>query len=159
MKLNLPQIFYVYSINDTLTVTVINWNSTIINGSWRGETAGGCHDYPTFTDNPQYVIELQEDADGDGKCSVLIAMMQKIRKQQRRMGVQDLHIGYAIYKVTCYGCNMGRSGLPDMFAQARGQQTRGKCIHIKANHNCTCYICYVCNTFSNTTGSLCKARI
>ena len=83
----------------TMSITVINWNSTIIHGSWKEETAGGCQDYPTFTDNPQYVIELQEDADGDGKCSVLIAMMQKIRKQQRKMGVQDLHIGYAIYKV------------------------------------------------------------
>ena len=33
---------------------------------------------------------------------MLIAMMQKIRKQQRRMGVQDLHIGYAIYKVNLF---------------------------------------------------------
>lgn len=88
-------------ISTQLTITVINWNSTIINGNWRGETAGGSHEHPTFTNNPQYVIELQEDADGDGKCALLIAMMQKNRKQQRRMGIQDLHIGYAIYKVIC----------------------------------------------------------
>ena len=33
----------------------------------------------------------------------------------------------SISKGTCYVCNMGRSDLPDMYA----------------NHNCTCYICYV----------------
>ena len=76
-----------------------NWNSTIISGCWKGETAGGSQKHPTFTNNPQYVVELHEDADGDGKCSVLIAIMQKNRKKQRRMGMQDLHIGYAVYKV------------------------------------------------------------
>ena len=78
---------------------VANWNSIIINDSWKEGTAGGCRDYPTFANNPQYVVELHEDADGDGKCSILIALMQKNRKKQRKMGIQDLCIGYAIYKV------------------------------------------------------------
>ena len=82
-----------------LFYVVVDWNSIIINGSWKGETAGGCHDYPTFTDNPQYVVELHEDADGDGKCSILIALMQKNLKRRRKMGMHDLRIGYAIYKV------------------------------------------------------------
>ena len=37
---------------------------------------------------------------------------------------------------TCYICNMGRSDLPDMYARARGRT-------YQANHNRTCYICYV----------------
>jgi len=78
---------------------VTNWNSLILNGSWRGSTAGGCRNFPTFTDNPQFVIDLTEDADGDGKCSVLIALMQKNRRQQKKLGVRDLCIGYAVYKV------------------------------------------------------------
>jgi len=83
-----------------LYVIVTNWNSLIINGSWKGSTAGGCRNFPTFTDNPQYAIDLTEDADGDGKCSVLIALMQKNRRQQKKLGVRDLCIGYAVYKVT-----------------------------------------------------------
>ena len=31
---------------------------------------------------------------------------------------------------------MGRSDLPDMYARARGRT-------YQANHDCTCYICYV----------------
>lgn len=75
------------------------------NGAWdeaRG-TAGGCRNYvDTFVKNPQYVIELTEDDDGDGKCSCLVALMQKNRRKQRKMGVQDLCIGYSIYKVFCF---------------------------------------------------------
>ena len=82
-----------------IVVIVTNWNSIIINGSWRGDTAGGCRNFPSFTDNPQYLVELNEDADGDGKCSVLIALMQKHRRQQKKLGVRDLCIGYAVYKV------------------------------------------------------------
>lgn len=48
------------------------------------------------------MVELYEDADGDGKCSVLIALMQKHRRQQKKLGVRDLCIGYAVYKVNCH---------------------------------------------------------
>ena len=88
-----------YSYHSYNVVIVTNWNSIIINGSWRGDTAGGCRNFPSFTDNPQYLVELNEDADGDGKCSVLIALMQKHRRQQKKLGVRDLCIGYAVYKV------------------------------------------------------------
>lgn len=75
-----------------------------MNGSWTDEkgTAGGCRNYPTFTNNPQYTVELTEDADGDGKCSVLVALMQKNRRKQKKMGVQDLCIGFTVYKVSWY---------------------------------------------------------
>ena len=82
--------------------TVKSWNSVIYNGSWdvAKNTAGGCRNYPTFVKNPQYVVELNEDDDGDGKCSVLIALMQKHRRKQKKMGVQELCIGFSIYKVS-----------------------------------------------------------
>lgn len=83
----------------------MNWNSVIINGSWKGETAGGCQDFPTFTNNPQFVVDLEEDVDGDGKCSVLITLMQKNRRQHKRMGIQELQIGYAIYKANPLTCD------------------------------------------------------
>ena len=73
----------------------------IKNGSWLASagTAGGCRNYPTFVKNPQFIIDLEEDDDGDGKCSCLVAVMQKNRRKQRKMGVQDLCIGFSIYKV------------------------------------------------------------
>jgi Ca2+-binding EF-hand superfamily protein len=80
--------------------SVKNWNSIIKPGSWLGGkgTSGGCRNYPSFTDNPQFIIDLTEDADGDGKCSCLIALMQKHRRKQKKMGVQDLCIGFSVYK-------------------------------------------------------------
>jgi Ca2+-binding EF-hand superfamily protein len=77
-----------------------SWNSIIINGEWSKSngTAGGCRNYPTFVKNPQYEITLNEDADGDGKCSVLVSVMQKHRRKQKKMGAQDLCIGFSIYK-------------------------------------------------------------
>ena len=85
--------------------SVKSWNSIIINGSWltKEGTAGGCRNYPTFVKNPQYIVDLNEDADGDGKCSVLIALMQKHRRKQKKMGVQELCIGFTIYKVCIHG--------------------------------------------------------
>lgn len=85
----------------TLCVTVKNWNSVIKSGTWDAEkgTAGGCRNFPTFVKNPQYVIDLTEDDDGDGKSSCLIALMQKNRRKQKKMGIQDLCIGFSIYKV------------------------------------------------------------
>ena len=37
----------------------------------------------------------------------------------------------------CYICNMICMHEPE------GRRPEGECIHIKANHDCTCYICYV----------------
>jgi len=69
------------------------------NGSWAGEKAGGCRNFPTFVNNPQFVVNMDEDDDGDGKSSCLIALMQKNRRKQKTLGIQDLCIGFSIYKV------------------------------------------------------------
>lgn len=72
------------------------------NGVWDKavKSAGGCRNFPTFVNNPQHVIELSEDDDGDGKCSFVVALMQKNRRKQKKMGIQDLCIGFSVYKVT-----------------------------------------------------------
>ena len=80
----------------------------MMKGSWdvaKG-SAGGCRNYPTFAKNPQYVIDLTEDDDGDGKSSCLISLMQKNRRKQKKMGAQDLCIGYSLYKVQYCACNI-----------------------------------------------------
>lgn len=87
---------YVY---DSHFLAAKSWNAVIKSGSWTKESAGGCRNYPTFANNPQYIIDLLEDDDGDGKCSCLVALMQKNRRKQKKMGVQELCIGFSIYKV------------------------------------------------------------
>lgn len=56
----------------------------------------------TFWHNPQYRITLVEpdDNDDDGKCTLIVALMQKNRRAQRNMGMDVLTIGFAIYHVS-----------------------------------------------------------
>ena len=58
----------------------------------------GSHNFPTFKNNPQYPIDLKKGGN-DGKCSVLIELMQKSQQQQKRLGEHDLSIAFSVYKV------------------------------------------------------------
>ncbi|XP_051175430.1 calpain-A isoform X2 [Leptopilina boulardi] len=75
------------------------WETSVFEGEWvRGVTAGGCRNYlETFWHNPQYRITLESPDEGDDKCTVIIALMQKNRRAQRRMGADCLTIGFAVY--------------------------------------------------------------
>ncbi|KAM5164429.1 calpain-8-like [Mantella aurantiaca] len=93
---------------DTLTSNEQHkWNITLFNGSWvRGSTAGGCQNYPaTFWTNPQFRMKLEEpdhDHDGSSKdpcCTIIVGLMQKNRRRQKKLGEDLLSIGYALYKV------------------------------------------------------------
>ncbi|NWW08270.1 CAN1 protein, partial [Oreocharis arfaki] len=84
------------------------WNTRLYDGTWRrGSTAGGCRNYPaTFWINPQFKIQLEEvddDRDEDGGrepgCSFLLALMQKHRRRERRLGKDMETIGFAVYEV------------------------------------------------------------
>ncbi|KAL2083283.1 hypothetical protein ACEWY4_021056 [Coilia grayii] len=80
------------------------WALSKFEGSWRtGSTAGGCRNYPnTFWQNPQFVIKLEEEDDdpddNEVGCTFIVGLIQKNRRQMRKMG-EDMHtIGFAIYK-------------------------------------------------------------
>ncbi|XP_066450567.1 calpain-8-like [Eleutherodactylus coqui] len=83
------------------------WSTTMFNGNWiRGSTAGGCLNFPaTFWTNPQFRINLTDpDHDHDGPtddpcCTVIVGLMQKFRRQQKKLGDDLLTIGYAVYRV------------------------------------------------------------
>ncbi|KAM9362627.1 calpain-8 [Symphorus nematophorus] len=82
-----------------------HWNYSEFEGAWRvGATAGGCRNYPaTFCSNPQFFIRLEnvddDPHDGEDGCTVLIGLMQKDARRERRFG-RDLNtIGFAIYQV------------------------------------------------------------
>ncbi|KAK9299940.1 hypothetical protein QLX08_007169 [Tetragonisca angustula] len=89
---------------DSLTEDDLNagkkkWEMSVFEGEWvRGVTAGGCRNFlETFWHNPQYRITLEYPDEDDDKCTVIVALMQKNRRAQRRMGAECLSIGFAIY--------------------------------------------------------------
>ncbi|XP_028259044.1 calpain-2 catalytic subunit-like isoform X2 [Parambassis ranga] len=84
---------------------VARWNYVEFEGVWKtGATAGGCRNYTaTFCSNPQFFIQLDDvdddPHDGEDGCTVLIGLMQKDARRERRFG-RDLNtIGFAIYEV------------------------------------------------------------
>uniref|UniRef100_A0A6I8QR47 Calpain 8 gene 1 n=1 Tax=Xenopus tropicalis TaxID=8364 RepID=A0A6I8QR47_XENTR len=93
---------------DTLTSTEQHkWNITLYNGSWaRGSTAGGCPKYPeTFWTNPQFRIKLDtpdwghKGSDNEPCCTVIVGLMQKNRRRNRKMGEDLLSIGFSIFRI------------------------------------------------------------
>ncbi|ALC43271.1 CalpB [Drosophila busckii] len=80
------------------------WEMSMFEGEWSsGVTAGGCRNFlETFWHNPQYIISLEDpdEEDDDGKCTVIVALMQKNRRSKRNVGIDCLTIGFAIYHLT-----------------------------------------------------------
>ncbi|KAM6942172.1 calpain-8 [Lycodopsis pacificus] len=91
---------------DTLSSDVIGrWNFSEFEGDWRvGSTAGGCRNYPaTFCSNSQFFIRLDDEDDepddGENGCTVIIGLMQRDARREKRFG-RDLNtIGFSIYQV------------------------------------------------------------
>lgn len=79
------------------------WVETRFDGEWiKGKTAGGCRNYlETFHTNPQYMFELSQpdDDDPEGRCTVIIALMQKYRRmKQTVLGTTNYYnIGFIVY--------------------------------------------------------------
>ncbi|XP_069668699.1 calpain-B-like isoform X3 [Periplaneta americana] len=77
------------------------WKMSMFEGDWvKNVTAGGCsNNLDTFSCNPQYLVALvdPDEGDTDNKCTLIVALMQKNRRKQRKMGKQTLTIGFEIY--------------------------------------------------------------
>jgi calpain len=80
-----------------------HWEENIFEGAWiSGVTAGGCrNNLQTYAMNPQYLITLvdRDEGDGNDQCTLILALMQKNRRSQRRMGLDTLTIGFAVYSI------------------------------------------------------------
>ncbi|VDK29729.1 unnamed protein product [Anisakis simplex] len=79
-----------------------HWNARSHLGIWSGETAGGCRNFlNSFANNPQFGMELSEPDpdDADGLCTVIVAVLQKNRRELKPKGLDNLAIGFAVYEV------------------------------------------------------------
>ncbi|XP_061601823.1 calpain-2 catalytic subunit-like [Cololabis saira] len=90
---------------DALTDEYTKWKEVEFEESWRRDvSAGGCANYPnTFWMNPQFVIKLDEvddelDDDEEG-CTVIVGLMQKNKRRQRKMGEDLETVGFAVYEL------------------------------------------------------------
>jgi len=79
------------------------WAMEVNQGSWQKHvSAGGCRNFPdTFFLNPQYRVTLEDPDDDDevDNCTIVIGLIQKGRRKQKRVGAQNLTIGFAIYQL------------------------------------------------------------
>ncbi|XP_060918647.1 LOW QUALITY PROTEIN: calpain-1 catalytic subunit-like [Labrus mixtus] len=82
-----------------------HWKTSFYDGRWvAGTTAGGCmNNLESFWTNPQYRVTVEklfgECSAKQGENSMLMSLMQKPDKRNRRL-VQNLHIGFSIFKLT-----------------------------------------------------------
>jgi len=90
----------VEGLDEAAEEQINKWESTLCEGSWmRNVNAGGCKNYGSFYTNPQYKISIPEpdDDDEDGKCVVVVGVMQRARRNLKKVGQDNHTIGYAIY--------------------------------------------------------------
>lgn len=60
-----------------------------------------CHDITdTFWHNPQYKITLEHPDEGDNHCTIIVALMQKVKRCKKFADVNLLNIGFNIYQVS-----------------------------------------------------------
>uniref|UniRef100_A0A3Q3G423 Calpain catalytic domain-containing protein n=1 Tax=Labrus bergylta TaxID=56723 RepID=A0A3Q3G423_9LABR len=84
-----------------------HWKTSFYDGRWvAGTTAGGCmNNLESFWTNPQYRVTVEklfgECSAKQGENSMLVSLMQKPDKRNRRL-VQNLHIGFSIFKHETY---------------------------------------------------------
>uniref|UniRef100_A0A8C9ZW15 calpain-2 n=1 Tax=Sander lucioperca TaxID=283035 RepID=A0A8C9ZW15_SANLU len=124
---------------DTLTSDkVCHWNHYQFEGMWReGSTAGGCSNFPdTFSSNPQFVVRLEDVDDDplDGKdgCTILVGLMQKDGRQQKRLGCNLKRIGFSIYKYKGQSnVHLGPDALQSPVAKCSFANTREVCKRCK----------------------------
>ncbi|VDM10716.1 unnamed protein product [Wuchereria bancrofti] len=88
------------------------WATYTHNGTWTAnETAGGCRNYiQTFAMNPQYRIQVTDSDpyDDDNLCTVIIAVLQKYRREMKHKGIENLPIGFAVYDIGDYNGRLTR---------------------------------------------------
>ncbi|CAI2349809.1 unnamed protein product [Caenorhabditis sp. 36 PRJEB53466] len=82
------------------------WNEVMHDSEWSSKkgTAGGCNNNPTtYPKNPQFATWFtapESSIEGDGNVTVIVAVLQKYRRELRAEGKDLLPIGVSIYQST-----------------------------------------------------------
>ncbi|KHN87742.1 Calpain clp-1 [Toxocara canis] len=90
------------------------WQHFTANGQWsvRNGTAGGCrNNIDSFANNPQYGTSFyacENTVEGDGQCTMIVAVMQKYRRELQCRGLDSLPIGFSVYRCGHLNARMGR---------------------------------------------------
>ncbi|CAB3402220.1 unnamed protein product [Caenorhabditis bovis] len=92
------------NVKENQTDEVALWNEHMEHGAWDSKkgTAGGClNNQTTYHTNPQYASYFsvpQNSVENDGNVTVIVAVLQKYRRELRSQGKDLLPIGVSIYK-------------------------------------------------------------
>ncbi|ULT98589.1 hypothetical protein L3Y34_000152 [Caenorhabditis briggsae] len=85
------------------------WHEVMEDGEWSSKkgTAGGCNNNPsTYPKNPQFTASFtapQSSIEEDGNVTVIVAVLQKYRRELKSKGKDLLPIGVSIYSVGASG--------------------------------------------------------
>jgi hypothetical protein len=103
---------FVKQYNRFYIVRIFNqeWQSSVTKGEWKGVSAGGCPNFPTWRNNPQYGFELKV---GD---VVLITLMQD---DARMNGVREspVAVGFLLLKADDITKKVPQLRGPDIIGQ------------------------------------------
>ncbi|KAI4469988.1 calpain [Holotrichia oblita] len=92
-------------IDDPVDQAEREWKVSFFEGSWvKNSSAGGrlcldCCSPAYYSCNPQYRITLTKPDKGSDKCTLLVGLLQKLRRQQKHLGVRDLDIFFDVYRL------------------------------------------------------------
>jgi len=68
-----------------------SWNRVFVNSEWRGETAGGCRNYPTYDKNPKIQLSIK------GRVN-LILTLEQADSRGGFDGDEEIPIGFRVYR-------------------------------------------------------------
>jgi len=68
-----------------------DWNRVFVTSEWRGETAGGCGNYPTYANNPKISLSIK------GRVNVILTLEQADSRGVHE-GDSELPIGFRVFK-------------------------------------------------------------
>ncbi|EPB76575.1 calpain family cysteine protease [Ancylostoma ceylanicum] len=80
------------------------WEEHAQDGDWnmaKGTAGGNLSNPDTFAKNPQFgarFIVSEDSVEKDGKCTVIVAVLQKYRREMRPAGKENLEIGFYVYE-------------------------------------------------------------
>eukprot|EP01135_Chromosphaera_perkinsii_P011000 Nk52_evm34s2309 gene=Nk52_evmTU34s2309 len=66
------------------------WDGQLLYGEWKGDLMGGCVNYDTFLNNPQYILDLSSPA---------ILMVELSQKDRRSEDKDNETIGFSVHKL------------------------------------------------------------